>query len=117
MSDQSLLEESSAAINSIDDESKPNVKPVLSEVKGKANVVGKFAELFGSGEHAKNTFIWVAMRWSFVIGCVISSALFVRALVFPERAPNLIDEIKSTWNIFVPIITLALGYAFGKGSE
>ncbi|MDR9850777.1 hypothetical protein [Herbaspirillum huttiense] len=117
MSDEPILEESSETLNSTDNKSTPNAKPVLSEVKGPVNSVGKFAELFGSGEHAKNTFIWVAMRWSFIIGCGISFALFIRAMCFPDKAPNLIDEIKSTWNIFLPVVTLALGYAFGKGSE
>lgn len=77
---------------------------------------GKIAEQIGSGENAKNSFIWLTITWSFFIGGGITLLIYVRSFFFDEPATNaLIDSIGTVWTTFVPLITLALGYAFGKG--
>lgn len=73
---------------------------------------GKIAENIGSGEDAKNSIVWMTITWSFCIAGVLSLLLF--GLVVADKNFKYIDEIKSVWSIFIPIITLALGYAFGK---
>lgn len=77
---------------------------------------GKIAETIGGGDNAKNSFIWVTIRWSFSIGALTTLAIYLRpAYCQAELQVNLVEDIKAAWSIFIPIITLALGYAFGKG--
>lgn len=73
---------------------------------------GKIADIIGDGDNAKNSFVWIAVRWSFIIGGLITSALFIRSGCVNV---NIFEDIKGVWDIFIPVITLALGYAFGKG--
>jgi hypothetical protein len=54
----------------------------------------------------------MTITWSFVIASLLSLLFF--SLIVVHKDFKYIDELKSVWGIFVPIITLALGYAFGK---
>ncbi|HBW61333.1 MAG TPA: hypothetical protein DEF75_02900 [Comamonas kerstersii] len=82
----------------------------------KAPTEGKIAQTIGGGDNAKNSFIWVTIRWSFVIGAITSLAIYLRPVYCgAELQGNLIEDIKSIWSLFMPVITLALGYSFGKG--
>lgn len=77
---------------------------------------GKIAQAIGSGENAKNSFIWITIRYSFLIASIVTAAIYFRPLYCEVGTDkNLIEDIKSIWAIFMPVITLALGYAFGKG--
>jgi len=78
----------------------------------KSHIAGKITENIGSGENAKNSIVWMTITWSFFTAGIISLLLF--SLVVADKDFKYIDEIKSVWSIFVPLITLALGYAFGK---
>lgn len=73
---------------------------------------GKIAENIGTGENAKNAIVWMTITWSFVIASVLSLLLF--SLVVADKDFKYLEQIKSVWSIFVPLITLALGYSFGK---
>lgn len=96
---------------------------IVEQEKSKVNqslinkqVSGKITEQIGSGENAKNSFIWMTITWSFFIGTGISFLIYIRSFFFDEPNTNLlIESLASVWSIFVPLITLALGYAFGKG--
>ncbi|MCX7097888.1 MAG: hypothetical protein NTV43_08300 [Methylococcales bacterium] len=78
---------------------------------------GKITATIGVGENAKNSFIWVTIKWSFLIGAATTLAIYFRPTYCQaELQGNLLDDIKSTWSIFMPVITLALGYTFGKGN-
>lgn len=77
---------------------------------------GKIAQTIGGGDNAKNSFIWVTIRWSFLIGAITSLAIYFRPVYCQaDLHENLLADIKAVWAIFMPIITLALGYSFGKG--
>jgi hypothetical protein len=77
---------------------------------------GQIARIIGGGENAKNSFIWVTIRWSFLIGGLTTLALCLRPVYCQaEFQGSLLEDIKSAWAIFMPVITLALGYSFGKG--
>ena len=77
---------------------------------------GKIAETIGGGDNAKNSFIWITIRWSFIIGATTSLAIYLRPVYCQvELQGNLLEDIKAAWSIFMPVITLALGYSFGKG--
>lgn len=78
----------------------------------KAGGSGKITDTIGTGENAKNSIVWMTITWSFSIASALSLLFF--SLVVAYRDFNYIENIKSVWSIFVPIITLALGYAFGK---
>lgn len=77
---------------------------------------GTISATIGTGENAKNSIIWVTIRWSFILGALISIGLYLRPTYCnTDYSGSLIEDIKATWSIFLPIITLALGYTFGKG--
>lgn len=80
--------------------------------KPSAGSHGTIQATIGTGENAKNSIVWMTITWSFVIASVLSLLLY--ALVVCYKDFEYLDHIKSVWSIFVPIITLALGYAFGK---
>jgi hypothetical protein len=73
---------------------------------------GRITETIGTGENAKNSIVWMTITWSFFIASAMSLLFF--SLVVCYKDFSYIESIKSVWSIFVPIITLALGYAFGK---
>lgn len=78
-------------------------------------VAGKIADHIGTGKNAKDSFIWMTITWSFYIATGISLLLFARSFFSVASEENLLDSLVQIWSVFVPIITLALGYAFGKG--
>ncbi|MDC5023919.1 hypothetical protein OHW20_02510 [Acinetobacter baumannii] len=80
---------------------------------------GKITKTIGTGENAKNSIIWMSITWSFYTASALSLCVFILILVaylkgdFPA-VENFMKHLFSMWTIFTPIITLALGYAFGK---
>lgn len=79
------------------------------------DLAGTITNQIGTGSNAKDSFIWLTITWSFYVASGITALLFIKAFFICVNSDNLINEIKSIWALFVPIITLALGYAFGKG--
>lgn len=77
---------------------------------------GKISEIIGSGKHAQAAIVWQTIKWSFIAGGAFSIMFFVLSF-FTEDRNLTIDHIKGVWSIFIPVITLALGYIFGKGKE
>ncbi|OXI61766.1 hypothetical protein CFB47_00025 [Burkholderia sp. AU27893] len=69
----------------------------------------------GSGEHAQNSIVYRTILWSFIGGGLLSVAAVVIAL--RDGSENPMSQIKDVWSIFAPLITLALGYVFGKGRD
>ena len=78
-------------------------------------VAGKIAAHIGTGKNAKDPFIWMTITWSFVIATSLCLLLFIRSFFVVAKDEVLLDSLVQIWTVFVPIITLALGYAFGKG--
>lgn len=93
-------------------------------VKGKASISlgnlpdthGKITSTIGTGAVAKDSIIYLVIRWSFISGTIITALLIINNWLFREdgKVPDLTNDIEATWSIIIPIITLALGYAFGK---
>lgn len=89
-----------------DSQSKINDKPLIGEINSR----------IGTGQNAKDSFIWLTITWSFYISTGLSAAIFLKhCFLIPESESDVMTYIKDIWAIFTPIITLALGYAFGKG--
>ncbi|MCG9578807.1 hypothetical protein L1D14_21590 [Vibrio tubiashii] len=66
--------------------------------------------------YPSDSFIWMTITWSFYISTGLSAAIFLKyCFITPTPESDYMTYIKDIWSIFTPIITLALGYAFGKG--
>lgn len=96
-----------------------NSSIVDSDKLNNIKIVGKIAEHIGTGDNAKNSIIWITIRWSFLIALGITILLLVfLGFAYYNNNQSEISELKkfilSIWAIFTPIITLSLGYAFGR---
>lgn len=96
----------------------PNTNP-SGETSPVANMLGTISKTIGTGENAKNSIVWMTITWSFCIASGITACIFILLLITyfntdKEYFNNLIKHSFSMWSIFTPIITLALGYAFGR---
>lgn len=76
-------------------------------------IVGTVAQQIGTGDNAQNAIVYRTIIWCFVVGGLLSGASFVYAFVKESATP--MAGVKDIWAIFAPIVTLALGYIFGKG--
>ena len=93
--------------------SEPSTGKTSKEVpQPRSGMAGKITHNIGTGENAKNSIVWMTITWSFSIAGILSLLLF--SLVVAYKDFKYVEEIKSVWSIFAPLITLALGYAFGK---
>lgn len=84
-----------------------------------AKIVGRITQEIGTGDDAKHSIIWTTIRWCFIIATGISTILFIfLGIAYFNKNINEINELKkfilAMWSVFTPIITLSLGYAFGK---
>ena len=80
---------------------------------------GMITQLLGTGENAKDSLIYLTLKWSFYSGIAITFLVVLNNWCFRNegKVPNLMEDISLTWEIILPIITLALGYAFGKSER
>lgn len=86
------------------------------DIKGNATA-GTLTKKIGTGENAKDSIVWMTITWSLLIGGFITLALYLRPMYCSTNYfGSLIDDVKTTWSIFLPLIMLALGYTFGKGT-
>jgi hypothetical protein len=90
-------------------------------LKNNLDAVSTIKKIIGTGENAKNSFVYIVLKWSFLLGAafsiVIISFLILNAWNKLKKSIDILEFInciKDTWTIFTPLITLALGYAFGK---
>lgn len=108
-------------MNKIDiDEANHVPKPKRSAISG--DIIGVVNQTLGTGKHAQDSVVWLTIRWSLIIGSILS--VFLIIFMWPPHPDGThppiegnfpIEQLKTIWSIFVPIITLALGYMFGKG--
>ncbi|WP_374736455.1 hypothetical protein [Klebsiella variicola] len=76
---------------------------------------------FIDSEDAKETVVWFIIKFVLILcGCITAGIFFINIIVNKKditSAKETIDDIKSLWEIFYPILTLALGYLFGKSQK
>lgn len=90
------------------------IVPPSEDVSKGESVVSKISREIGTGDAAKDSFVYLTIRWSFLVGAITTLAIFVKG--FMSCPPDdSIEMVKNVWSVFMPVITLALGYAFGKG--
>ncbi|MFT0234998.1 hypothetical protein ACMSFF_26285 [Bacteroides faecis] len=81
---------------------------------------GQIPQIIGSGEDAKNSIIYLVLKWAFIAAAVISTLVIINNWLFRDcenKVPDITSDLKVIWEIVTPIITLALGYAFGKSEK
>ncbi|WP_311880985.1 MULTISPECIES: hypothetical protein [unclassified Pseudomonas] len=109
-----MIDNATPQTGEIDDE--PKTRIVNTSSQPAQQVEGSITRQIGSGDYAKDTFIYITIFWSFVIGSVTCGAIYIRTFSPPAMtAAEILEVVKGVWSIFLPIITLALGYSFGKG--
>ena len=83
------------------------------------DLAGKVTNTLGSGDNAKNSIIYLTIKYAFITGSIISTLVVINYWFFRqnEKVPDFTGDIKIIWEIIIPIITLALGYAFGKSHK
>jgi len=102
-----------------DNSSSENKEQNKGSFKSDINLPGKITKTIGRGEDAKNTFVYLTLRWAFWTGLVITLLVVINTWCFNQelKVPDIMGDISKTWEIVVPVITLALGYAFGKSKD
>ncbi len=81
---------------------------------------GTISQYLGTGENAKNSIIYLVLKFSFVSAVIISVIIIINYWFFRDhenKVPDIVGDLKIIWEIVTPIITLALGYAFGKNER
>lgn len=77
---------------------------------------------FVDSEDAKETVVWFIIKFILILcGCVCCVIVFTDVVINKKSPPSssqqLISDIKSLWETFSSILTLSLGYLFGKGNK
>lgn len=101
-----------------DDSSPTAIKSNKNVTVGASSESGNIARHIGTGSNAKDSFVWMTLRSCFMIAGLLSAGVFISYFYFVfhnmSTEVDIIANLKDVWAIFTPIITLALGYAFGK---
>lgn len=70
----------------------------------------------GKGDDAKNSVVWHVITYSLTIySCIVAALLVID--VFSNGGQSALIIVKDSWAVFTPIITLSLGYMFGKKED
>lgn len=78
-------------------------------------VLGEVSKIIGSGENAQHSIVYKTIGWSFAAGVFFSLLGFAYSAYCGSTDP--IDSLKGVWSIFIPVITLSLGYLFGRSGR
>lgn len=107
------------AVDDVRDRSNHITAPDLSRPEPKLSTIRSwfkfepFSNLIGKGDQAKDSVVWYLItrmvRWS-----AFFTVMLCGVDVYYKQGVNCLDLIKQCWGIFAPIITLAMGYLFGR---
>lgn len=95
-------------------------KPQASLENNSKPISGKISETIGTGDNAKNSIIYLVLKWIFIAATLITIFVIANCWIFRDgenKVPDLTNDIEVIWGLATPIITLALGYAFGKSER
>ena len=82
-------------------------------------IISDITKRIGRGQDASNSIVYLVIKWAFWTGFIITLIVAINYWVFreKEKVPDFIGDISALWDIIVPIITLTLGYHFGKSNK
>ncbi|WP_202906976.1 hypothetical protein [Pseudomonas coronafaciens] len=72
-----------------------------------------FSHLIGKGDQAKDSVVWYLITRMVRLSALVVVVLF-GVDIFYNKGTNCLSILKETWSVFAPIITLSMGYLFGK---
>ncbi|MCH9408891.1 hypothetical protein [Pantoea agglomerans] len=90
-----------------------NPKGGFSNSSGGTAISSSIAKTIGEGENAKNSVVWKVITYTFYMYSAIIAILIVNDIC-RYGGINCVDIAKETWSTYSPILTLSLGYMFGK---
>lgn len=101
--------------------SQASVNKSIANRNDKIDTAPLITSKIGKGEDAKNSIIWTIITWSLSIPTGITILYFVTMwgiyilnLNYAIEVKNIREDILKIWGIFIPVITLTLGYIYGK---
>lgn len=70
----------------------------------------------GTGDNAKASIVYTVLQYVFGIGILLSILVVFNYWCFrqQEKVPDFVGDLKAVWQLFLPIVTLVLGYLFGN---
>ncbi|MBL5882583.1 hypothetical protein [Lelliottia aquatilis] len=77
---------------------------------------GSIANTIGEGENAKNSIVWKIITYTLYMYSAIILVLCSYDL-YNNNGAGCLYIIKETWSTFCPLLTLSLGYMFGKRED
>lgn len=78
-----------------------------------AALSNSIAQVIGEGDNAKNSVVWKIITYTLYMYSYVITVMMGND-IFRYGGVNCIDIIKDTWATYSPILTLSLGYMFGK---
>lgn len=94
-----------------------NTKQQQKNNQWKTGEMGKIAGYLGTGDNAKNSIVFLVIKYCFWAATILCILIALNCWFFQNDDSKSIDlthDIKKIWEIVTPIITLALGYLFGR---
>lgn len=79
-------------------------------------MMSPFSAVIGKGDEAKDSVVWYVITRVLRLATAVLLFFFGVDLYY-HQGQNLMNILKEAWNVFVPIITLAMGYLFGKQNK
>ncbi len=91
-------------------------KGVITKKESKANAdkSGLMQRLLGSGNEAKYGISAIVVIGLFIVGLIFTVVVCLDNWFFCCDS-SMMEDIKTIWGIVTPLLTLTLGYVFGKG--
>ena len=89
------------------------------DYKGNEDLKSEISKIIGTGQDAKNSIAYQVLKWSFVSLAVIfvGVSCYTAYNIYQKQSESYIDDLIRGAGIITPIITLILGYVFGRSSE
>lgn len=78
--------------------------------------VERYSDKIGTGDDAKSSVVWFVITFTLTLyACLV--AVLVIIDIYNNNGVNVLNNIKESWAVFTPVITLSLGYMFGKAES
>lgn len=81
---------------------------------------GRLTSWIGTGKNAKHSIAFLVLIWVFIAGGITTIIVVFDCWYFSEESghsQSIAIEIKLIWELVTPIVTLVLGYEFGRNEK